>query len=274
MNIDYFLQALISFLLALFTIVPELKANNSKDGESRRFRHTIIIFLKKPFVRITSLIVLFIGLSIITKKIQHDNNLASNKELDRRDSVRASYDHNLRKAITSELKTMGFKYDSIKKTLIHIQDSSKRVNQTREKPLLTTVITVDTSNRMNDKVRLELRSAGGNIKKLHILTSIAAIINGKASLMYKNDKVFANDQSIGKEIQKAYFDFVILNSQDVSGYLTHTNGYYLDMDNNKYDVDNYYLLTKHPFNSGVLPPNKLQDAKSYFLKGKELYLKY
>ncbi|MEO8887555.1 MAG: hypothetical protein ABI367_15935, partial [Mucilaginibacter sp.] len=141
MNIDYFFQAVVSFLLALFAVVPELKANNSREGEQRRFRHVVIIFLKKPFVRITSLIILFIWLGFITKKIQDDNNTASNKELDRRDSVRASYDDGLRTAITLELKGMGFKYDSIKRILTHIQDSSKLVSQAREKPLLTTVIT-------------------------------------------------------------------------------------------------------------------------------------
>ncbi len=275
MTWKYILQALLSFLLALFAVIPELKANNSRNREIRKWQHSLILFLKKPLIRITSLIILFGLWYSITRNIETENNDATNRKLDKRDFVRDNKFQGFTTAMNKELKSMGYRYDSIKKTLVNIRDSIKKApNPIADKPLLTTVLTIDSNIKNNDKLIIELRSAGGNIKKLHMLTSVAAIINDKTILLYNKHKAFANDESLGKEIVKTTYPFAFNNTQAVKGYVTYTHGYYLDMNNIKYNVENYYLTIKYPFHSGEFPKEKSQDVKDFFKSGKELIIKF
>ncbi|WP_158798643.1 hypothetical protein [Pedobacter sp. L105] len=263
------IQLILTFLLAFFSIIPEFKVNNARQRQSRTAFHKIILFAKKPFVRIISLIFLIVCLFTSSKIMADISSKEVNDEIEKRDSLRKIQTYHLEKAITDKLTSMGYQYDSIKKELIRIKDSLKVAPTIYfgEKPLLATGFTLDTSKNNVDVLNIEIRMAGANAKSINILTSIAAIVHGSPVLLYNKHKAFANGNSLGKELQQANSPFVINSSSMITHYLIYQKGSYTDMNNRSYVVDKISLVVKRPPYSGDLPFGHIKVVKAFFDKG-------
>lgn len=276
MNWYSLLQVFLTFLLAFFSIIPEFKANNSKEGERRKFIHRIILIVRKPIIRVLSLILLVVGLFFTTQKIQTINSKKSTDDADQREQKRSRQTFQLQKAITDKLNAMGYQYDSIRQVLVRIKDSVNIAKKTfvSDKPLLVVIFRVDSTGTDSEDIYIEMRAAGANISDVDVMTSIAAIANSKPTLVYKNQRAFANHNVLGKDIEEMHVSLNVKSTKNVTDYIIYQYGTYKDIDNNTYIVDKIYFTHKHPWTSSNIQMQLFKPAKDFFLKDKKFEFKY
>lgn len=262
------IQVIITFLIALFSIIPEFKANSSRNRERRTAWDKLILFARRPLIRIMSLIVLVVAMAAVTNKISEKSDKRVNDSIQERDQRRELQTFKVQNAITDKLDSMGYQYDSINSTLVRLRDSIKKSPETIiEKPLLTAVFKIDSTGFNTEDLVAELRMGGANAKSLIVYTSIAAIDNGKPILIYDKHKAFANGGSVAKDIIKLSYKFNVTTSGFVSAYVIYLSGNYTDMNKGEYPVEEFILVLKKARLSGELYKGKIPEAKAFFKKG-------
>lgn len=268
MDMLYVFQVLLTFLLALFSIVPEFKANKSRNGENRTLKHRLILFLRKPTIRVISLILLIIAIASANDRISEKSENKVNDSIRVRDQRREQQTFRLQSAITEKLNTMGYQYDSINNTLVRLRDSIKRQpKMLTEKPLLASVFRIDSVDINKENIVAEVRMIGANAKDVMVFTSILAIHNSKPVLLYSKDKVLANRSSIAKDVVTLNFKFPINNISATTSYIIYLSGNYSDMNGVNYPVEDFILLPRVSRSGGNLPIEKVAEVKAFFTKG-------
>ena len=262
------IQVIITFLIALFSIIPEFKSNNRRNRERRTKSDKLILFARRPSIRITSLIVLVVAMAAVTNKLSEQSDNRVNDSIRVRDQKRERQTFKLQRAITDKLDNMGYQYDSINSTLVRLRDSIKKAPETiMEKPLLTCVFNIDSTGFNTEDLVAELRMAGANAKSLTVYTSIAAIDNGKPVLIYDKHSAFANGGSIAKDIIKLNYKFKVTTSGLVSAYIIYLSGNYTDMNKGKYPVEEFILVLKKIICLVIYIKGKFLRPKLFLQKG-------